>query len=121
MIVRNFHNYSDWKIKMEDLLILRDLYDLIDRVDIPTGVRELEWKTLNMKVVATIRQCVDISFLQHVANDTKAHELWHKLSALYGRKNALNKTSLMRKIVRLKYTNVDRIVVHISTFMGLVN
>ena len=37
------------------------------------------------------------------------------------RKNALNKTSLMRKIVRLKYRDGESIVVHINTFMGLVN
>ena len=66
--------------------------------------------------------CVDISILQHVANYTNAHELWHKLSALYETKNILNKTSLMRyKLVRLKYVDGDNIVVHISTFMGLVN
>ena len=27
MIVLNSHNYSDWKIKMGDLLIVRDIYD----------------------------------------------------------------------------------------------
>ena len=121
MIVLNSHNYSDWKIKMENLLIVTDLYEPIDRKDIPTGVMESECKTLNIKVVATIRQCIDISILQHVASDTNAHELWNKLSAMYERKNVLNKTSLMRKIVRLKYTYGDSIVVHISTFMGLVN
>ena len=56
------------------------------------------------------------TILQHVAGNTKAHKMWHKPSALYERKNALNQASLMRKIVRLKY-----IVVHINTFMGLVN
>ena len=71
--------------------------------------------------MATIRQCVDISVLQHVASDTNAVELWHKPSTLYERKNALNKTSLMRKIVRLKYVDGESIVEHISTFMGLVN
>ena len=62
-----------------------------------------------------------MSILQHVANDTNAHDLWRKLSGLYERKNALNKASLMRKLVRLKYTDGDSIVVHIGTFMGLVN
>ena len=71
--------------------------------------------------MATIRQCVDMGILQHIANNTNAHDLWHKLSTLYERKNALNKASLMRKIVRLKYTNGDNIVVHINIFMGLVN
>ena len=121
MIVLNSHNYSDWKIKMENLLIVRDLNELIDRKDIPTGVIKFEWKNLHRKAMATIRQCVDVRILQHVPNDTNAHDLWHKLSTLYERKNALNKASLMRKIVRLKYTNGDNIVVHINIFMGLVN
>ena len=111
MIVLNSHNYSDWKIKMEDLLIVKDLYQPIDRSHIPTGVLEFEWNVLNRKAVATIRQCVDVSVLQHVANDTKANEMWHKLSRLYKRKNALNQ----------KYRDGECIVVHINTFMGLMN
>ena len=63
MIVLKSHNYAHWKIKMEDLLIVRDLNEPIDRKDIPMGVIEFEWKTLNRKVVATIRQCVDVSTL----------------------------------------------------------
>ena len=121
MIVLNSQNYANWKIKMEDLLIVKDLYEPIDRAEIPTGVLESEWKLLNRKAVATIKQCVDVSVLQHVANDTNAHEMWQKLSGLYERKNALNKTSLMRKIVRLKYRDGESIVKHINTFMGYVN
>ena len=47
MIVLNSNNYSDWKIKMEDLLIVRDLYEPIDRREIPTGAIESEWRILN--------------------------------------------------------------------------
>ena len=47
--------------------------------------------------------------------------MWHKLAGLYERKNALNKASLMRKIVRLKYKGGESIVVPINNFMGLVN
>ena len=63
----------------------------------------------------------NISIIQHIAGDTNAHEMWHKLSALYERKNALNKTSLMRKILRLKYRDGESIVEHIKTFKGYVN
>ena len=106
---------------MEDILIVKDLYEPINKEQIPTWVLEFEWKLLNRKAMATIRQCVDIIILQHVVGDTNAHEMWHKLSALYERKNALDKTSLMRKIVRLKYRDRESIMVHINTFMGLVN
>ena len=56
-----------------------------------------------------------------MANDTNAHEMWQKLSGLYERKNALNKTSLMRKIVSLKYRDGESIVEHINIVMGYVN
>ena len=80
MIVLNSHNYFDWIIKMEDLLIVKDLYETIDRSEIPIGVLEFEWKLLNRKAMATIKQCVDESVLQHVANDRISYEMWHKLS-----------------------------------------
>ena len=121
MTVLNSQNYAVWRIKMEDLLIVKDLYESIYKVEISTGVLESEWKLLNKKAVATIRQGVDVSVLRHVANDTNACEMWAKLSGLYERKNALSKTSLMRKIVRLKYKDGESIVEHIKTFMGYVN
>ena len=49
MIVLNSHNYYDWKIKMQDLIIVRDLYEPIDRANIPTGVIESEWKNPKQK------------------------------------------------------------------------
>ena len=73
MIVLNSQNYADWNIKMEDLLIMKDLYELIDRAQILTGVLEFEWKLLNRKAVATIRQCVDVSVLQQVANNANSN------------------------------------------------
>ena len=34
----NSHNYADWKIEMENLMIVKDLYEPIDREEIPMGV-----------------------------------------------------------------------------------
>ena len=61
---------------MEDLLIVKKLGEPVVREQIPIGVLEFELKLLNRKVVATIRQCVDVSVLQHVANNTNVHEMW---------------------------------------------
>ena len=47
MIVLNSQNYSNRKIKMEDLPIVKDLYEPIEKEDIPRGVIESEWKTLH--------------------------------------------------------------------------
>ena len=43
------------------------------------------------------------------------------MSGLYERKNALNKTSQIRKIVNLKYKDGESMVQHINTFMRYVN
>ena len=40
MIILNLYNYSDWKINMEDLLIVKDLYEPIAKEQISTGVLE---------------------------------------------------------------------------------
>ena len=40
MMILNSHNYANWKIKMEDLLIVKDMYEPIDREEIPTRVLE---------------------------------------------------------------------------------
>mgnify|MGYP000270546013 CR=1 FL=1 len=37
MIVLNSHNYANWKIKTEDFLIVKVLYEPIDRENISTG------------------------------------------------------------------------------------
>ena len=68
---------------MEYLLMIKDLYEPVEREFIPIGVLEFEWKLLNRKAVANIRQCVDVSVLQHVANNTNAHEMWQKMFGLY--------------------------------------
>ena len=57
MIVLNSQNYADQKIKMEVLLIVKVLYELVGRGEIPWGVLESEWKLLNRKVVATMLRC----------------------------------------------------------------
>ena len=54
-LVMNSHNYSYWNINMEDPLIVKDLYEPIDRREIPERVLESEWKPLNKKVMAIIR------------------------------------------------------------------
>ena len=59
IMVLNSHNYIDWKIKMEDLLIVKDLYEAVDREQLPTRVLESEWKLLNRKAMATIRQFIE--------------------------------------------------------------
>ena len=38
IMVLNSHNYAYWKIKMEDLLIVKDLHEPINKEQTTTGV-----------------------------------------------------------------------------------
>lgn len=40
---------------------------------------------------------------------------------MYERKNALNKASLMRRLVKLEYSDGQSVIEHLSVFQGLVN
>ena len=121
MIYLDSANYAVWKTKMEDILYVKDLYEPILNESMPTGQDESKWKILNRKAVGTIRQFVDVSVLQHISNDTNAYELWMKLEAMYERKNALSKASLMRKLVKLEFHDGNSMVVHLNDFQGLIN
>ena len=121
MVNLNATNYSTWKTRMEDILYVKDLYEPILNENVSTGVTQKEWKILNRKAVATIRQFVDLSVLQHIANETNAYALWKKLADMYERKNAMSKASLMRKLVKLEYKDGGSMVVHLNDFQGLIN
>ncbi|VFQ89135.1 unnamed protein product [Cuscuta campestris] len=121
MVSLDSTNYSIWKIRIEDYLCSKDLLNPILYKESPTGVDEKAWTTLNRKAIASIRQYVSLSVLQHVANETNAFEMWKKLESMYERNNAMGKASLIRKLVKLQYKDGDSIVVHMNEFQGVVN
>ena len=49
------------------------------------------------------------------------YELWMKHEAMYERKNALSKTSLIRKLIKLKIHYGNSMIVHLNEFQGLIN
>ncbi|VFQ83449.1 unnamed protein product [Cuscuta campestris] len=68
-----------------------------------------------------IRQFIDDSVFHHVANDTNTYEVWEKLKCMYERENALNKASIMRRLVKLDYRDGHSVVEHLNDFQGLIN
>lgn len=109
-------NYSISKIRIEDYLCSKDLFDPILYKERPTGIEEKGWASLNRKVVASITQYVSLSVLQHIANETNAFEMWKKLETMYERNNVMCKASLIRKLIKLQYKDGDNIVVHMNEF-----
>ena len=107
---------------MEDLLYCRDLFEPIELQGImPNNVKANEWKRLNRKATATIRQWIDVSVIHDVATETDAYQVWKKLEDLYQRKNAQNKAYLIRRLVNLKYKDGQNASEHLNNFQEILN
>ena len=108
---------------MEDILYCKDLYiPICDDGKQPADITDnKKWEVMNRKTVGQIRQWVGQSVFHHEAKETNAYTLWQKLEAMYERKTAQNKASLIRKIVNLKYKDGHSVTEHMSNFQGVIN
>ncbi|KAK9715174.1 hypothetical protein RND81_06G147700 [Saponaria officinalis] len=68
-------NYPIWKPRMKDILYCKDLHHVVETSTKPDDKTEDAWNTINRKVVGLIRQFIDQSVFQHVANYTMANIL----------------------------------------------
>ena len=79
----NVQSFELSKLKMEDLLVDKDQWIVVDPDTKPTGVTDEEWKKLDRKAKSTIRLCVSDSVLLNVSGEATAKALWDKLGTLY--------------------------------------
>jgi hypothetical protein len=90
----NGTNFELWKLKMEDLLIDRDLWVAVSRTK-PIGMKDEEWVVLERKERSLIRLCLADSVLLNVSEEKTATTLWKKLGDLYQAKSLVNKLFFM--------------------------
>ena len=64
---------------------------------------------------------MDLTLHEHIYDETKADVVWKKLENIFVRKTLGNKTTLIRRLVNLKYKDGNKMVEHISSFQGIVN
>ena len=56
MIILSVTNYAMWKLRMEDILFCKDLYDpLENKINKPITKKDEEWKKMNIKMIGLIR------------------------------------------------------------------
>ena len=58
---------------------------------------------------------------EHIFDKTKENVVWKKLENLFSRKALRNKTTLIRRLVNLKYKDGNNMVEHIISFQGIMN
>ena len=97
-------NYLIWKSKMRDILVVKDIWLSVqfgdgrpDKIDAPI------WEVMHLKTTTYIRCFIDISLYNNFNEENKAHELWEKIDIMLENKNVVNRVSVFRKIVRLRY------------------
>jgi hypothetical protein len=138
--IENFNgkNFELWKLKMEDLLVDKDQWIVLDPGTQPIGtpststqatgtqptstpatsMSKEDWEKLN-KIASTIRLCLTDSVLLNVSGESTAKELWDKLGNLYQSKSLVNKLFLQKKLYHLRMEDGDSVTEHINAFCYL--
>jgi len=90
----NGQSFELWKLKMEDLLVDKDQWIVVDPGTKPIGVSDGEWKKLDRKAKSTIRLCVSNSILLNVSGEATVKALCDKFGTFYQSKSLVNKLFL---------------------------
>ena len=78
-------------------------------------------RLMHLKTTTYIRCFIDRSLYNNLNEENKAHELWKKISIMLENKNAMNRVSIFRKIVRLRYQDGSYVAEHMNAFQWLIN
>jgi hypothetical protein len=142
----NGKNFELWKLKMEDLLVDKEQWTVVDPGTQPTGtpststqdtgtqptntqttstpvigMSKEDWDNLDKRERSTIRLCLADSVLLNVSGESTAKELWDKLGNLYQSKSLVNKLFLRKKLYHLRMEDGDFVTQHINAFNTLVS
>jgi hypothetical protein len=79
----NGKSFELWKLNMEDLLVERDQWIMVDLGTSPIGTSIDDWKKLDRKANSTIQLCLSDSVLLDVSEEATTKDLWEKLGKLY--------------------------------------
>jgi hypothetical protein len=133
-------NFELWKLKMEDLLVDKEQWIVVDPSIQPTGTQSIvtqptstqsaskpptgmlkeDWEKLDIRA-CTIRICLEDLVLLNVSGEYTTKELWDKLGNLYQSKSLVNKLFLQKKLYHLRMEDGDYVTEHINAFNDLVH
>ena len=117
----NGQSFELWKLKMEDLLVDKDQWIVVDPGTKPTAMSDEDWKKLDRKAKSKIRLCVSDSVLFNVSGEAMVKTLWEKLGTLYQSKSLVNKLFLRKKLYNLRMKDGDSVTEHLNAFNTVVS
>lgn len=107
---------------MEDILILKDQYFLIEgTTKKPSSMTNEEWNKLDRKAIATIRQYLAKNVYFNVSGEKTAEGLWKKLHDLYEKNTTSKKVFLMKNLYNLKMKKGASVAEHLNAFNIITN
>jgi hypothetical protein len=110
-----------WKLKMEDMLVEKDQWIVVDPNTEPLGTSVYDWKILDQKVKSTIRLYLSDSVLLNVSEEATTKYLWDKLGKLYQSKSLVNKLFQRKKLYNLRMRDGDSVEKHLNAFNTMVS
>ena len=117
----NGQSFELWKLKMEDLLVDKDQWIVVDSGTKPMAMLDEDRKKLDQKAKSTIRLCVSDSVLLNVSGEATAKTLWEKLGTLYQSKSLVNKLFLRKRLYNLRMKDGDSVTEHLNAFNTVVS
>ena len=67
-----------------------------------------------MKTTTYIRCFIGMSLYNNFNEETKVDVLWKKIGIMFENRNVVNRVTIFRKIVRLRYQDGSSMVVHMN-------
>ena len=117
----NGQNFELWKLKMEDLLVDREQWNVVDLGTKCTAMSQDDWDKLERRAKSKIQLCFLEFALLNVSGEDSAVKLWQKLGSLYQSKSIMNKLFLQNKLFHLRMDENDTIIEHLYVYNTLVS
>ena len=112
----NGQSFELWKLKMEDLLVDKDQWIVVDPCTKPMAMSDEYQKKLDWKDKSTIWLCVSDLVLLNVSREATTKNLCEKLGTLYQSKSLVNKLFLRKKLYNLRMKDGDTVTEHLNAF-----
>ena len=115
-----FGNFGLWQRRVKDLLVQQGMVKALYGKQ-PEEMNDMDWKDLEVKVVATIKFCLADDVMYHVMDEESPVAIWLKLESRYMSKSLMNKLYLKQKLYGLKMTEGLDLSQHINMFNKVIS
>jgi hypothetical protein len=117
----NGKNFESWKLMMEDILVDKYQWVIVDPSTTPTRMSIEDWTKLDRKENSTIQLCLLDLILLNVSGEATTKDFWNKLGALFQCKSLVNKMFLQKKLYNLRIKDGDSVTEDLNTFNMVVS